>query len=94
MSHTRVKTTYLVSGPFGSSETVELYCDHNNSCDTSTFYYADGSIADMFFEDWVSGKNKFDAVLRLMSPFKEGSHTEYKEGVEWYGRGPWEQAEE
>lgn len=94
MSKTRVKTTYEVfSDPYGTTETRTLYCVHNNSCDITTFYEEDGSVADMIFEECVTGHDKWDAVLKLMAPFKDPkSHSmELIKGVEYFTIAPWEE---
>ena len=90
MSHTRVKTTYSVQGAYASTETVELYCHINHSCDFTTFYYVDGGIALMFFEEWESGNDLWDAMERLMYPFKDEWGGELKDKVEYYYVAPWE----
>lgn len=90
MSHTRVKTTYKIEGPYGSSITLELYCHHNHSCDCVTFYDKDGSVTSMTFHTWDTGNDLWDAMNRLWYPFKDEWHGELKEGVEYYSYGPWE----
>ena len=90
MSHTRVKTTYSVQGAYASTETVELYCHHNHTCDSITFYYVDGDIALMFFEEWVIGDGLWDAMERLIYPFKDEWGGELKDKVEYYHTAPWE----
>lgn len=94
MSHTRVKTTFERPGNYGSTETVELYCHHNGSCDSVAFYYADGNVVDMVFESWVTGNDLWDAMQRLWFPFKGEWHGELKEGVEYYYVAPWEKESE
>jgi len=91
MSHTRVKTTYSVEGAYGSTETEELYCDHNHSCDCITFYDKKGNVQSMVFCSWVSGNNLWDAMQRLWFPFKGEWGKELNDGVEYYFKGPWEQ---
>ena len=53
MSGTRVKTTYSVSGAYGSTETKELYCHHHNGSDTVTFYDKNGEVTAMAFVRWL-----------------------------------------
>lgn len=91
MSHIRVKTTYSVQGSYGSTETRTLYCHHNLSSDTATFYEEDGSVATMDFEDWVAGDDKWDAMFRLWVPFKDVDTRELKDKVEYYFTPPWEE---
>lgn len=83
MSHTYLKTTYEVpSDGWGSTEEKELYVHHNHSCDSTVFYNSDGSVADLSFIGWSPGKDKQDAVLRLLYPYKgEWGNSELKEGV-------------
>jgi len=90
MSHTRVKTTYSLPGAFGSTDKVELYCDHNHSCDITTFYNSDGTLAQMSFAEWVSGDDLWDAMNRLMFPFQDKWGGQLKEGVEYYSIEPWD----
>lgn len=90
MSHTRVKTTYAIQAAYGSTEIVELYCHHNHSCDITIFYNKDGSIASMCFEDWETGNNLYDAMERLLFPFKDEWGGELKDKVEYYFVPPWE----
>lgn len=91
MSHTRVKTTYSQEGPFASTDTSTLYCDHNHSTDRVTFYDEDGSITTMQFDEWESGNDLWDAVLRLMMPYNGEWGKELKDGIEYhYGNWPWE----
>ncbi len=90
MSHTRVKTTYGVEGAWGSTETKELYCHHNHSCDTTSFYDADGSSTAMVFQSWDKENDLYDAMERLLFPFKEEWGGELKDNVEYYGFAPWE----
>lgn len=90
MSHTRVKTTYNVEGSYASTETVELYCHHNHSCDITTFYDKDGTVTAMCFQSWDSGKDLWDAMNRLWFPFKDKWGGELKDGVEYYYKAPWE----
>lgn len=91
MSHTKVKTTYQVQAAYGSSETMDLYCHHNHSCDTIDFMWKDGSIANMCFESWIPGNDLWDAVNRLWYPFKDKWGEELKDGVEYYHKAPWEE---
>lgn len=62
MSHTRVKTTYSVQGDYGSTNTDELYCHHNHTCDHVTFYDKDGEIPIMSFGEWEEGDGLWDAM--------------------------------
>lgn len=57
MSSTNVKTTYCVEGEYGSTITKTLYCSHNHSSNYTTFYDEDGSVAEMFFGNWVTNNN-------------------------------------
>ena len=66
MSHTRIKTTYGTQGPYASTDTFTLYCDHNHTSDFTSFYHEDGSYVDMIFQEWESGNDMWDAVMRLM----------------------------
>ncbi len=84
MSHTRVKTTYSVEGPYGSTETKELYCHHNHGCDCVTFMDEKGDPQWMSFQEWDSGNDLWDAMLRLDFPFKNEWGGELKENVEYY----------
>jgi hypothetical protein len=85
MSHTRVKTTYSVQGAYASTETEVLYCHHNHSCDTVVFYDKDGDIQTMFFNDWETGNDLWDAMNRLWFPFKDKWGGDLKDGVEYCG---------
>ncbi len=91
MSHTRVKTTYSTEGAYGSTETHELYCDHNHSNDITTFYDEDGNIMTMCFHEWEEGNDLWDAMQRLWFPYKSDWGGELKDGVKYYVKGPWEQ---
>ncbi len=90
MSHTRVKIVYSEQGSYGSTDKVELYCHHNHSCDITTFHYKDGDLVSMCFGDWDSSNDLWDAMNRLMFPFKDKWGTELKDGVEYYSIAPWE----
>ncbi len=90
MSHTRVKTTYKVEGPYASTDTVELYCHHNHSCYCTTFYDKDGEVKSMYFHLWSLGNDLWDAMNRLSFPFKDEWGGELLDGVEYYHKGPWE----
>ena len=92
MSHTRVKTTYEVEGPYASTDKEELYCHQNHSCDCVTFYDKHGHVESMSFCDWVTGNNKWEAMQRLWFPFKDEWGGELLDGVEYYHIPPWEQA--
>lgn len=89
MGHTRVKTTYDVMGAYGSTETEELYCHHNHSCDTVTFYDRNGEVESMYFSEWSSGNDLWDAMNRLWYPYKYEWGGELKDGVEYYTIPPW-----
>ena len=89
MSHTRVKTTYSLQGSFAGTDKVELYCHHNHTCDTTTFYNSDGTVAEMIFSEWVSGDDLWDAMNRLMFPFQDKWGGTLKGGVEYYSIEPW-----
>ena len=91
MSHTRVKTTYEVEGPYASTDTVDLYCHHNHSCDCTTFYYIDGSVPSMSFCEWIPRNDLWSAMQRLWFPFKEEWGKELLDGVEYYHKAPWEE---
>lgn len=88
MSHTKVKTTYSIEGVYGSTDQVELYCDHNHSNDFVTFYDENGRSPNMIFGQWEPGNDLWDAMLRLMEPFK--ANGELKDKVEYYSKGSWE----
>jgi len=89
MSHTRVKTTYSIEGAYGSTEIVELYCHHNHSSDFVTFYWENGEVVNMVFQEWESGNDLWDAMNRLWFPFKNEWGKELKDNVEYYGIPPW-----
>jgi len=89
MSHTKVKTTYSVQGDYRNTELISLYCDHNHSFDFTTFYWEDGRVVDMAFQEWESGNDLWDAMNRLWFPFKSEWGKELKDGVEYYGKEPW-----
>ncbi len=84
MSHTRVKTTYSIEGKYGSTDTVELYCHHNHSNDITVFYDNNKQTVDMVFGQWDTGNDLYDAMERLMFPFKEVWNGELKDNVEYY----------
>lgn len=88
MSHVRVKTTYSVEGPFGSTDKKDLYCHHNLSCDCVTFYDKDGNVESMSFGEW-NGDDLWDAMNRLWFPFKDKWGGELRDGVEYYSNEPW-----
>ena len=90
MSHLRVKTTYSVQGAYGSTETVELYCHHNLSCEYIGFYDVDGDIQGMSFGEWEIGNDLWDAMERLRFPYKDKLGEELKDKVEYYQKAPWE----
>jgi hypothetical protein len=84
MSHTKVKTQYKEQGAYASTETRTLYCHHNHSCDTTTFYDEHGRVASMHFGEWVSGNDIWDAMNRLWFPFKDEWHGELLDGVSYW----------
>ena len=88
MSHTRVKTTYEVMGSYGGTDIVELYCDHNHSCDCVTFYDNKGNVESLAFCSWVTGNDLWDAMQRLWFPFKDEWNGKLKDGVEYYNELP------
>lgn len=90
MSHTRVKTIYEVQGYYNSTEIVELYCHHNHSSDITTFYWKDGEVVNMVFQEWSRDNDLWDAMNRLMFPFKDKFNGELKDNVEYYSIAPWE----
>ncbi len=90
MSHLRVKTTYETMGSYGSTDVKTLYCHHNLSSDYVTFYDEKGDIESMAFEDWSSGKDKWDAMQKLWSPYTDNTFQQLKDGVEHYFTAPWE----
>lgn len=91
MSQLRVKTTYEVEGAFGSTEIRELYCQHLNSCDCVTFFNVNGEVENMSFCSWSEGNDLWDAVNRLIYPFKDKWGEELKDKVEYYGVPPWQE---
>lgn len=86
MSYTRVKMKYEEEGCYGSTEIKTLYCEHNHSCDHVTFYNEKGEVPLMSFGEWSNGKDLWDAMITLYSPFKERWGGELKDGVEYYRR--------
>lgn len=90
MSHTKVKTTYSVQGQYGSTETLELYCDHNHGNDSIIFYDKDGDYQQMFFNEWETGNDLYDAMERLYFPYVDKWYGVLKDNVELYIKGPWE----
>jgi len=85
MSHTRVKTTYNVEGPHGSTEVVQIFCHHNHSTDFTTFYWEDGEVVNLIVQEW-DGPTLLDAIDLLTRPFKDGWGGELKEGVEYWNK--------
>lgn len=83
MSHTRVKTVFETEGAYGSTEYAVLYCHHNHSNDTVSFYFENGELATMCFHDWTFN-NLWEAMHRLSEPFKGDWGKELKDGVEYY----------
>ena len=92
MSHTKVKTIYESEGAYASTDKCILYCNHNHSCDCTTFYEENGEVASLVFCDWTTGKDKWDAVQKLWYPYKDKWGGELKEGVEYYFGEPWKDA--
>lgn len=84
MSHTRVKTTYSIEGPYGSTEIKTLYCDHNHSCDCKTYYDENGDVQNMAFYEWDTNNDLWDAMIKLNFPFKKEWEKELLDGVEYY----------
>lgn len=84
MSHLRVKTTYSSQGAYESTETKTLYCHHNLSADTITFYDEKGDVMHMSFHEWIPGEDLWDAMTTLRFPFSDEWGGELKEGVEYY----------
>lgn len=69
-------------GIFGSTETAVLYCFHNDIGNSHvTFYDECGEVETMSFGSWVSGDDKWDAMNRLMFPYKDDGSL--KDGVEY-----------
>lgn len=90
MGKLRVKTEYEECGdPWGGTETRTLYCFHNVSNDTVTFYEESGEVADMSFSEWTPGKDKWDAMNKLWFPFKDEWGGELLDGVEYWYKEPW-----
>jgi len=95
MSHTRVKTTYEVEGPYASTEIVTLYCHHNHSCDCVTFFDSKGNVESMVFCEWsIDHNDLWDAMNRLWFPFKDEWGKELKDNVEYYYGEPWKEIDE
>lgn len=91
MSKTAVKTTYSVEGAYASTDTQELYCIHNHNSDYTTFYRKDGSVQEMIFGECETNNDLWDAMNKLWYPFKgEWGRSELKDGVEFFGKAPWE----
>ena len=90
MGKLRVKTDYEVEGPYGSTDIETLYCFHNQSCDCVTFYDSKGRVESMAFCEWSSGNDLWDAMNRLMWPFKNDWFGELNNHVEYYHGEPWE----
>jgi len=90
MSHTRVMTTYSTEGAYASTETHKLFCDHNHSNDTTTFYDENGDTMIMCFGEWETGNDLWDAMERLWFPYKNKWGGELKDGVKNYVKGDWE----
>jgi hypothetical protein len=83
-----VKTTYEQAGSYGGTEVRTLYCHHNHGCDIVDFYEENGEIADMVFESWSIGKDKWDAMKKLWSPFVSDWGGKLLDGVEYYTELP------
>ena len=71
-------------GDYGSTDTEELYCHHNHSCDVVSFHDSKGRVMDMSFMSWSTDKDKWDAMQKLWFPFKDKWGEELLEGVEYY----------
>jgi hypothetical protein len=84
MGKVRVKTTYSEMGNYGSTNTRTLFCVHNSTSDTMTFYNEKGEVPSMAFHEWENGNDLFDAMIRLSSPFVDGWHGKLKENVEFF----------
>lgn len=86
MSHLRIKTKYNEEGGvyYGSTETLDLYCHHNYSCDISTFYDEHGNW--LFSVHTTAPTNLFEAIEKLMHPYKEKYGSELKDGIEEWSK--------
>ena len=85
MSQTRVKTKYEVSAPWGATEERTLYCVHYHGSDTVSFYDEEGNVVPMVFEHWsMKGKDLWDAMNVLWSPYKNHTSDELEDGVEHF----------
>jgi hypothetical protein len=89
MSHVKVKTTWEEMASYGGTTIRTLYCHHNQSADTVTYYDEKGGVECMDFESWSTGKDKWDAMQRLWYPFKDEWLGELKDGVEYWFTEPW-----
>ena len=90
MGQTKLKTTYSTEGGYGTTDTVELYCEYNHTTDHVAFYDKDGQPPQMMFSVRESGNDKWDAMMRLMNPYKNKWNDELKDGVERLKELPWE----
>jgi hypothetical protein len=90
MSHTRVKTRYAEQGAYASTDYMTLYCDHNQSCDITTFYDEKGGVVSMCFGSWESGNDLWDAMNRLWFPFKDKWGDELLDGVSYWDKEDYE----
>ncbi len=84
MSHTKVKTSFKEEGNYSVTSDKTLYCHHNHSNNITSFYYADGELACMCFQEWGEGYDLWDAMQLLWSPFVDEWGGELKGGVEYY----------
>lgn len=84
MSHIRIKTTYQESDGRGLAIAKTIYADHNLSCDVITIYDSEGDVI-FSFED-TEPNNLFDAIKRLVFPFKE--NRELADGVDYCNEIP------
>lgn len=85
MSHTRVKTKYQEQVDRYLEERT-LYCHHNHSADIVSFYGQDGYTIKLCFDD-TTENNLWDAINRLIFPYKDKWGDELLEDVEYYNEG-------
>lgn len=81
MAKTRVKTTYECIGPYGSTETHTVHCEHNLSTDIVTFYDDNGEV--FLVIDESTSNNLWKALCRLIYPYKFEWGGELNELVEY-----------
>lgn len=85
MSHLYLKTDYEET--FVYTEKKTLYCHHNLSSDVSVFYDDEDGVKISRMEFMDNDFNcKYEAFKRLMSPYKDESMADYKDGVEWWSK--------